>query len=282
MDSSLLICSEEMMEESPDVSLEIKERNRYKNQIPPQIILKQKEITAFSDTNLLKNQQVFPSMLEMEKLSMVCVDNYFRTVQDDVTPKMKTDVAIWMYEVCEEEKMHTAVFVRAAHYLDKFLSTQKVSRFHLQLLGAVCILISSKLTGTVIPPQKLVVYTANSTSTEMILEWERMVLSVLKWDMYGIISVDFTQHILNLLPKKMWDNATILERIKTFIAFCAVDYQFGITMPSIIASASVVAAMKPFLTKESLNQVLATIQTATKIDQSHLKHCVQQILQSNT
>lgn len=265
------------MEDSPDMAPELEERRRYRDQLPPQLIISPKEIIAFCDNKLVQDDRVFPTMLQMEKLCVGYVNNYFRTVQDDVTPDMKRDVAVWMFEICDEERMHTAVFIRAVQYMDKYLSMQRISRTQLQLLGAVCLLISSKMAGTVIPAKTLVMYTANSITSEMLLDWERMLLGTLQWDMNGIVSSDFVQHILNLLPQEWWDSPEIYERIKTFISYCAVDYQLGVYLPSTVASASVVAALTPFLNADVMNKVLCTIQSATDIDLSQLQQCMDKI-----
>lgn len=268
-----LVCSEEMMEESPDVTSELEARERYKNELSSKLIDRHRVITAFSDTKLTQDDRVLKRMLQMEKLCNYDL-NYFCTVQDLVTPNMKRDVAIWMFEVCDEERMHTAVFLRAAQYMDKFLSLQRIFANQLQLLGAVCILVSSKMAGTLISSRRLVAYTADSITLDLLLEWEGLILGLLQWDMNGIVSADFVQHILNVLPKHLWDKDAIYERIKTFISYCAVDHVFAQYLPSTIASASIVAALAPFISSESHNQVLAKIQNAILIDLKQLKQCM--------
>ncbi|CAL8088346.1 unnamed protein product [Orchesella dallaii] len=277
MAETSLVCSEEMMDESPDVSLELKEMSRYKNQLPSQVIVRHKELTALPDDNILHDKRVLPSMLVTEKVTVGYVNNYFRTVQDDLTPEMKSTVAVWMFEVCEEERMHVAVFLRAIQYMDKFLSLQRISRTQLQLLGAVCLLESSKIAGTTISLQRLVSYTADSVTPDMLLQWEDMLLTMLNWDMYGVVSSDFVPYILQMLPKELWDNTLVTERIKTFTAYCAVDHQFGVHLPSVIASASIAAALTPLVTTEVMDKVLYILQSATNINIQQLKSCMEQI-----
>lgn len=48
-----------------------------------------------------------------------------------------------------------------------------------------------------------------------------MILGMLKWDVYGLVSSEFVQHILHRLPKNLWDNEAVTERIKTLTAYCA-------------------------------------------------------------
>lgn len=273
-----LMCSEEMMEESPDVSEELEERQRYQNQLPPQLIRRHREITA-SDEKILQDERVFPAMLQNEKLYAGYVNNYFQTVQNDLSPEMKKDVAIWMFEVCDEERMNTAVFIRAVQYMDKFLSIQRISRTQLQLLGAVCVLVSSKMAGTLISARTLVAYTANSVTTDMLLVWENFVLSLLQWDINGIVSADFVQPILNMIPKKFFHSREneIYERIKTYISYCAVDCQLGVYLPSTVASASIVIALDPFLSEEKRSLVRSKIQSATNIDSNVLNECIDQM-----
>lgn len=65
--------------------------------------------------------------------------------------------------------MEEPVFLRSVQYMDNFLAMQKINRTQFQLLGAVCLLISSKITGSTISPQRLSYYTANSVTPDLLL-----------------------------------------------------------------------------------------------------------------
>ena len=74
-----------------------------------------------------------------------------------------------MWQVCEEERVPESVFLRAINYMDRFLSVHKIQRNQFQLLGASCLLISSKWSGSLLSPGRLIYYTAHSITLEMLL-----------------------------------------------------------------------------------------------------------------
>lgn len=56
------------------------------------------------------------------------------------------------------------------NYLDRFLSVRNISRTSLQLLGAACMLIASKLKETIpISAEKLVTYTDHSITFTLLM-----------------------------------------------------------------------------------------------------------------
>lgn len=95
----LLACSEEMMEESPDLDSEIAARIRDKRLLSAQLDLSRVQPQlAFPDTNVVDDPRVLQSMLRMEE-GQVSVPNYFKILQDDITPMMRNAITLWMFEV---------------------------------------------------------------------------------------------------------------------------------------------------------------------------------------
>ncbi|KAJ7427854.1 G1/S-specific cyclin-D3 [Pitangus sulphuratus] len=125
---------------------------------------------AGRDPQLLGDRRVLQNLLSLEERYSPRV-SYFQCVQRDIQPYMRRMLAVWMLEVCEEQKCEEEVFPLAMNYVDRFLSSVPVQKNHLQLLGAVCMLLASKLRETMpLTVEKLCIYTDNSITPQQLLD----------------------------------------------------------------------------------------------------------------
>ena len=85
-------------------------------------------IRAYSDPHIFRNDRVLRMLLKREvRMTNTTTKNYF-TFQTELKPHMRREVASWMLEVCEEEGSSPQVFCLAINYLDRFLSSCKISK----------------------------------------------------------------------------------------------------------------------------------------------------------
>uniref|UniRef100_A0A8C7R778 Cyclin D2, a n=1 Tax=Oncorhynchus mykiss TaxID=8022 RepID=A0A8C7R778_ONCMY len=189
-------------------------------------------LRARPDPNILCDDRVLQSLLTIEE-RFIPQCSYFKCVQKDIQPFMRRMVATWMLEVCEEQKCEEEVFPLAMNYLDRFLAVVPTRKCDLQLLGAVCMFLASKLKETrPLTADKLCIYTDNSIRPQELLEWELVVLGKLKWNLAAVTPNDFIEHIVRKLPLPKDKLALIRKHVQTFIALCATGCVCGAGSPS--------------------------------------------------
>ncbi|NXB92051.1 CCND3 protein, partial [Vidua chalybeata] len=232
---------------------------------------------AGRDPHLLGDRRVLQNLLSLEERYSPRV-SYFQCVQRDIQPYMRKMLAFWMLEVCEEQKCEEEVFPLAMNYVDRYLSSVAVQKNHLQLLGAVCMLLASKLRETMpLTVEKLCIYTDNSITPQELLHWELLVLEKLKWDLVSVIANDFLPHILHQLPLPLDKVELVKKHAQTFIALCATDDTFVMYPPSMIATGSVGAAIHGLSLPGGGDAVTELLAATTGTELDCLKACQEQI-----
>jgi len=209
-------------------------------------------LRAYSDPSIFRNDRVLRTLLKRElKLGTACsAKTFYSSVQTEVKPGMRQEVASWMLGLCEEEGVHPQVFCLAINYLDRFLAVCNIRRSQLQLLASVCLLVSWKVRAhTSITAQKLVEFSDYNVSLEDILEWEFLLLSKLDWDLSAVIAPDFVEHILQRLLKLdlAWDIDTTRTRVSTLVTLAYSHPSIAALPPSLIAASAILTALRPAL-----------------------------------
>jgi len=202
---------------------------------------------AYSDPTIFRNDRVLRMLLKREVRLATTSKNYF-SIQTELKPQMRREVASWMLEVCEEEECSPQVFCLAVNYLDRFLSTCKIAKNQLQLVGAVCLLVSWKVREhSPITAQRLIEYTDFNISLDDLLEWEFLLLSKLDWDLSAVIAPDFVEHILQRLLKLdlAWNIDITRKNAETLIYLCYSHFVLATYPASLIAVSSIMTTLRP-------------------------------------
>lgn len=242
-------------------------------------------VKAFQDNSQVKDHRILQNLLRNEDKYLPCVPDYMTSVQQlSVTPSMRKIVAEWMLEVIHEQQSQPEVFCLAMNMLDRFLSLCPVLKAQLQLLGSVCLLISSKIREPCpIPGQTIIVYTDYSITQEEIKEWELLVLYKLQWELTAITSMDYLDHTIPRLGLNITDDEQeeLRRRSETILALCATDYQFSYHSASLLAASSLLLAVKCLSKFQNqpvaLREIQLRLQTATHTATNHLHQCIKDL-----
>lgn len=236
---------------------------------------------AYEDPVLIQDCRVLLNLLSLEDRYQPN-PNYFKCVQVEIKRYMRKMVAQWLLEVCDEQRCEEDVFPLAMNYLDRFLSVTNIPKSRLQLLGAACMFIASKLKETCpISAEKLVIYTDHSISNSMLMDMESLVLGKLKWDLSAVTPHDFLEQILSRLPLDREHSEVIKKHAQTFIALCTTDCKFMMYPPSMIAAGSVGAAVHGLSDVPHLDvKLLRKLHEITGIEMDCLRGCQEQIEQT--
>ena len=194
-------------------------------------------VPAHRDRVLVRDKRVRENLLTSESSKKV-VDYCGTGLQREVAPHMRKIVTDWMMEVCEDQQCQPQVFFLAVSYLDRVLSSLNIKKNQFQLLAAVCILLASKFSQVVpITTEQLVIYTDNSVTVEELKSWELFVLEILGWELYTPTAHDFLDHLGKC-------DADIKRQAETIAAMAATEYKFIAAKQSVIAAASLAAAVQ--------------------------------------
>merc|ERR1719445_2076173 len=211
-------------------------------------------LRGYSDPNIFRNDRVLRMLLKREirhsltSHQPLASKSSYSSLQTELRPCMRREVASWMLEVCEEEAACPQVFCLAINYLDRFLSSCKISKNQLQLVGAVCLLVSWKVRDhSPITAQRLIEYTDFNVNLEDLLEWEFLLLSKLDWDLSAVIAPDFVEHILQRLLKLdlAWNIDITRKKTETLIYLCYSHFGLATFPPSLIAVSSIMTTLRP-------------------------------------
>lgn len=166
MSTDLLFCEEEYIACNEPIK---KSPSTHKYQ-PTEIENHKEPVKAIKDLNLINDQRVLQNLLKYEVTSIPSQVDYLKETQPELTPSMRKIVTDWMLQVCQECQCATDVFMLAVNFMDRFLAcVPSIPKQRLQLIGTVCLLISSKFKETLpVPGSKLIFYTDYSVTDQEI------------------------------------------------------------------------------------------------------------------
>jgi cyclin B len=152
--------------------------------------------------NPLGNVQSFSFLLEnmvKDEKKFMPRANYMK-YQGDVSSKMRTVLIDWLIDVHLKFKLLPKTLFLSINILDRFLSSKKISRQKLQLLGVTTLLVASKYEEIYAPETRDFVYISDNVySQEEIFKMEALICTVLKFEFSYPSMLGFLAHFLKIL-----------------------------------------------------------------------------------
>ena len=231
-------------------------------------------VEAHSDRVLVNDARVLENLLLSEH--SVKITDYCHRNQTNIKPHMRKIVTDWMLEVCEDQHCQSEVFFLAVNYLDRFLSLVNIRKTQFQLVASVCILLASKFSQVVpVSSEQLVIYTDNSVCLEELKEWELFLLSVLQWELSSATAHSFIQHFC----QRIHCDSHVRRQAETIATLANTEYEFILTKQSVIAAASLAAALKEELdSSEEVLNLLKNVASNMKTDLNEILVCMYHII----
>jgi len=241
-------------------------------------------VKAIQDHSQIKDVRILQNLLRNEDRFLPEIPDYMKTLQsNNITAEMRKTVANWMLEVIREQNSQAEVFCLSMNILDRFLSQTQIHRSQLQLLGAVCILIASKIREPCpIPGKSLIIYTDYSITAEELKEWELLVLYKMQWELSAITPMDYLDHAL---PRLDLEQHVYMEelrtRTETILVIAATDYQFSYHSPSVMAASAIFTALQSLSSPDAsevaktafYREIRPRLQAATHTSSEQLNQC---------
>jgi len=236
-------------------------------------------VKAIQDTTQIKDVRILQNLLRNEDRFLPDTPDYMKTFQPMITPEMRKTVADWMLEIIHvQPSPQPEVFCLAMNIMDRFLCHIKIHASQLQLLGAVCILIASKIREPCpVPGRSLIEYTDYSITAEEIKEWELLVLYKMQWELSAITPLDYLDHAIPRLGlENQVDIDELRRRTETILVLTATDYQFAYHSPSLMAASAIMTALQSLSSnpRAIIKEILPRIQAATHTSSEQMDKCV--------
>ncbi|XP_042011803.1 putative cyclin-A3-1 [Salvia splendens] len=202
------------------------------------------------------------------------LSDYIGKVQKDVTANMRGILVDWLVEVAEEYKLQSDTLYLGVSYIDRFLSSNVVTRQRLQLVGVSAMLIAWKYEE--IKPthvEDFCYITDNTYTREEIVKMESDMLTSLKFEMGNPTTKTFLRRFTRIGQGDNESYNLQLEFLGYYLAeLSLLDYECLKFLPSLVAAS--VIFLSRFTLQPKQHPWNSALQQYSKYKPSDLKECV--------
>ncbi|GER36269.1 cyclin A-like protein [Striga asiatica] len=201
------------------------------------------------------------------------LSNYLEKIQRDMNANMRGILVDWLVEVSEEYKLQSDTLYSTVSYIDRFLSTNAISRQRLQLLGVSSMLIASKYEE--ISPRHVDDFcyiTDNTYSKKEIVKMEADVLKSLRFEMGNPTVKTFLRRFIRISQEDYRGSSLKMEFLASYLAeLSLLDYGCVKFVPSLVAAS--VMFLTRFMLQPMVHPWNIALQRYSGYKPSDLKEC---------
>ena len=214
-----------------------------------------KQYSSLIYANEMKKEPVFlSSHLQQESTCKKKVKNEHRAIVVD-----------WLIRVADEMSLLNDTLFCAVSLFDRVIAIHQIKKCHIQLFGATCLWIASKIEETMTPAISDFVFLCNNTYIENeFIECERVIINILHFKIISTNPMFYAQSLV----KDAFSQNYILFFCKAMI----LHEDYGNTLPSVIAISSIFLTSVVFGGLSKLELI--------DVDVSHVVDCVEKIKQT--
>ncbi|XP_010061706.2 putative cyclin-A3-1 isoform X2 [Eucalyptus grandis] len=201
--------------------------------------------------------------------------DYMEKVQNDVSPNMRGILVDWLVGVAEEYQLVSDTLYLSISYIDRFLSSNALSRQKLQLLGVSAMLISSKY-EEIAPPhvEDFCYMTDNSYTKEEVVQMEDDILKALDYELGNPTIRTFLRRFSTVAQEGHKTTNLKLEFLGYYLAeLSLLDYTCVKFLPSVVAAS--VTFLARYITQPRTHPWTSSLRRYSGYTVKDLKECVQ-------
>ncbi|XP_044376210.1 putative cyclin-A3-1 [Aegilops tauschii subsp. strangulata] len=202
-------------------------------------------------------------------------DDYMRTTQEDINPKMRAFLVDWLVYVALTFRLPADTLHLAVSYVDRFLTANVISQDKLQLLGVTALIVAAKYEDGIFVHEvrRYRNVAANTYTRQQVVKMESDILKSLNFEMGSPTARTFLRRYITVCRGRDRAKAKRLEFLCSYLAeLSLLDYDCIKFNPSVVAAACLFLAR--FTISPTARPWNLTLQRNTKYKVSDLKSCI--------
>ena len=182
---------------------------------------------------------IYTNLFQKERIFLADYLLNEKTCKSKIKDSHRKIVIDWLIRVCDEMKLIDDTLFVAVSLFDRVIEIHQIKKCHIQLFGATCLWIASKLEETLTPALSDFIYLCGNTYIESeFIDCERVVVTILHFQIASTTPLFYI--------KSIFKDSGMFHFAHFFCKAMALNPDYGNTCPSVIAASSIFLAAAIF------------------------------------